>query len=56
VGGVGRTLCGALVIALLRVGLDLVGIDAAFQPILYGGIVILAIAATADRRRGTSVA
>lgn len=56
VGGVGRTLCGALVIALLRVGLDLVGVDAAFQPILYGAIVILAIAATADRRQGASVA
>jgi ribose transport system permease protein len=56
VGGVGRTLCGALVIALLRVGLDLVGVDAAVQPILYGLIVILAIAATVDRRRGASVA
>lgn len=56
VGGVGRTLCGALVIALLRVGLDIVGINAAFQPILYGGIVILAIAATVDRRRRISVA
>ncbi|MFE9006118.1 ABC transporter permease [Streptomyces sp. NPDC007875] len=56
IGGVGRTLCGALVIALLRVGLDLVGINAAFQPILYGGIVIMAIAATANRRRGASVA
>jgi len=56
VGGVGRTLCGALVIALLRVGLDLVGVDSAFQPILYGVIVILAIAATVDRRRGATVA
>jgi ribose transport system permease protein len=56
IGGVGRTLCGALVIALLRVGLDLVGVDSAFQPILYGVIVILAIAATVDRRRGAAVA
>ncbi|NLU71421.1 ABC transporter permease [Streptomyces sp. HNM0575] len=56
VGGVGRTVCGALVIALLRVGLDLIGVDAAFQPILYGGIVILAIAVTVQRRRGVAVA
>ncbi|MCM3780778.1 ABC transporter permease [Microbacterium hydrocarbonoxydans] len=56
VGGVGRMVMGALVIALLRVGLDLVGIDSAYQPILYGVIVILAIAATVDRRRGTAVA
>lgn len=56
VGGAGRMLLGAMVIALLRVGLDLVGIDSAYQPILYGVIVILAIAATVDRRRGTTVA
>lgn len=56
VGGAGRMLMGAMVIALLRVGLDLVGIDSAYQPIFYGVIVILAIAATVDRRRGSSVA
>jgi ribose transport system permease protein len=56
VGGIGRMLLGALIIALLRVGLDLVGIDSAYQPILYGVIVIIAIAATVDRRRGSSVA
>lgn len=56
VGGIGRILLGSLVIALLRVGLDLVGVDSAYQPILYGLIVILAIAATVDRRRGTAVA
>jgi ribose transport system permease protein len=56
VGGIGRILLGSLVIALLRVGLDLVGVNSAYQPILYGLIVILAIAATVDRRRGTAVA
>lgn len=56
VGGLGRTLCGALVIAVLRVGLDLVGLDAAFQPIAYGMIVIGAIAVTVDRRRAVTVA
>ncbi len=55
-GGIGRTLLGALIIALLRVGLDLVGVTPAVQPVLYGVIVILAIAATVDRRRGITVA
>ena len=55
-GGVGRTLLGALIIALLRVGLDLVGINPALQPVIYGAIVILAMAATVDRRRGTVAA
>lgn len=55
-GGVGRTLLGALIISLLRVGLDLVGINPALQPVIYGAIVILAMAATVDRGRGTVVA
>ena len=55
-GGVGRTLLGALIISLLRVGLDLVGVDPALQPVIYGAIVILAMAATVDRRRGTIAA
>ena len=40
IGGVGRTILGALIIALLRVGLDLVGVTPAIQPVLYGVIVI----------------
>lgn len=56
VGGMGRTVIGALIVALLRVGLDLVGVPSAVQPIVYGVIVILAIAATVDRRRGVAVA
>ncbi|HET7398243.1 MAG TPA: ABC transporter permease [Intrasporangium sp.] len=56
VGGVGRTVVGALIVALLRVGLDLVGVPSAVQPIVYGVIVIAAIAATVDRRRGVAAA
>lgn len=56
VGGAGRTLLGALIISLLRVGLDLVGVSPSVQPVIYGAIVILAMAATVDRRRGTVVA
>lgn len=56
VGGIGRTLLGALVITVLRVGFDVVGIKPAWQPILYGAIVIAAIAFTVDRRQGGTVA
>lgn len=56
VGGVGRTLLGALVISVLRVGLDIAGVNPAVQPIVYGMIVIFAIAATVDRRRTSVVA
>jgi ribose transport system permease protein len=56
VGGAGRTLLGALIISLLRVGLDLVGVNPSVQPVIYGAIVILAMAVTVDRRRGTVVA
>lgn len=56
VGGVGRTLVGALVISVLRVGLDIIGVDSAVQPIVYGVIVIVAIAATVDRTRTVVVA
>ncbi|WP_083160296.1 ABC transporter permease [Mycobacterium aquaticum] len=56
VGGVGRTLLGALVITVLRVGLDIAGVASAIQPILYGLIVIFAIVATVDRQRTVVVA
>lgn len=56
VGGVGRTILGGLIIAVLRVGLDVVGISSAYQPILYGAIVIITIGATVDRSRGAVVA
>lgn len=56
VGGIGRTLVGVLIITVLRVGLDIVGIPSAVQPVIYGVIVILTIAVTADRARGRAVA
>ncbi|MGP5929830.1 ABC transporter permease [Corynebacterium glyciniphilum] len=55
-GGIGRTLIGVLIITVLRVGLDIVGIPSAWQPIIYGALVILTIAATADRARGQTIA
>lgn len=55
VGGPGRIVFGALIIALLRIGLDIVGVPQEFQPIVYGVIVIAAIAITVNRSRSVSV-
>lgn len=55
-GGIGRTLVGVLIITVLRVGLDIVGVPSALQPVIYGVLVILTIAITVDRSRGQAVA
>lgn len=55
-GGIGRTLIGVLIITVLRVGLDIVGVPSALQPVIYGVIVILTIAVTVDRSRGRAIA
>ena len=44
VGGLGRTLIGALTIAVLRAGIAAAGVDPAFEPIAYGILVISAVA------------
>lgn len=46
---------GALIISVLRIGLDIIHVSSAFQPILYGIVVIFAIAITVDRQRVTTV-
>ena len=50
-GSVWRTLVGALVVTLLRVGLSIVGVSAAFESILYGAIIVIAVALTLDRSK-----
>ncbi|MCQ4080885.1 ABC transporter permease [Streptomyces sp. RB6PN25] len=56
VGGVGRTLLGAIIITVASVGFDIVGIPSSYQPIFYGLFVIVVITVTVDRTRVTSVA
>lgn len=55
VGGPGRIILGALIISLLRVGLDLLGVPDAYQPIVYGFVTIIAIAVTVNRSRMVTV-
>jgi ribose transport system permease protein len=50
VGGLGRTLFGALTIGVLRSGIAAAGVDPAFEPIAYGIVLVLAVALTIDRR------
>jgi ribose transport system permease protein len=50
-GGLGRTLIGALIIVLLRVGLSQIGIDTSYEPIFYGVLIIIAVSVTIDRSK-----
>jgi ribose transport system permease protein len=50
-GGLGRTLVGVLTITVLRVGIAVVGLDPAYEPIAYGVLVAGAVALTIDRSK-----
>jgi ribose/xylose/arabinose/galactoside ABC-type transport system permease subunit len=51
VGGPHRTLLGALVIIVLSSGMDIMSINPYIESIVYGLVVIAAVAVTIDRRR-----
>jgi ribose transport system permease protein len=51
VGGLGRTLIGVLTITVLRVGIAVIGLDPAYEPIAYGVLVAGAVALTVDRSK-----
>lgn len=55
VGGLIRTLIGALTVGILRIGTAVVGLDPAYEPIAYGILVAGAVALTIDRSRATIV-
>lgn len=48
-GGLGRTLVGALVVTVIRIGVGVTGIAPAYEPIAFGALVVIAAAATVDR-------
>ncbi|MBU2663720.1 ABC transporter permease [Actinoplanes bogorensis] len=50
-GSVWRSLAGALVVTLLRVGLPIVGVPSAYEQILYGAIIVVAVALTLDKSK-----
>ena len=53
-GGVVGTLAGALIVTVLRSGLTQVGIDALYQDVATGILVVVAVAVDQARRRGRS--
>lgn len=51
IGGAGRTLVGALIISVVRIGMTFVGVDIFWQQIVFGSVLVLAVAATIDRSK-----
>lgn len=51
VGGLGRTLAGVLTITVLRVASAAVGLDPAYEPMMYGVLIVVAVALTVDREK-----
>jgi ribose transport system permease protein len=56
IGGLGRTIWGVMIIALLRIGLDIIHVPQNVQPVVYGLVIIAAITITVDRKRVAVVA
>ena len=51
VGGIWRTFIGALIIAVVRIGMTFLGISVFAQQIVFGVALVAAVAATIDRSR-----
>jgi ribose transport system permease protein len=51
VGGVWRTLIGALLVSVVRIGMTFVGVSVFAQQIVFGVILIIAVAFTIDRSK-----
>jgi len=51
VGGAMKTVIGALIIVVLRVGLSAIGVPPSFEQIVYGAVIIAAVVLTIDRSR-----
>jgi ribose transport system permease protein len=51
VGSIWRTLIGALIISVVRVGMTFLGVDIFAQNIVFGAVLIAAVAVTIDRSK-----
>src|SRR3984885_7168190 len=54
-GGLGRTLIGALILAVLVVGMTIAGWAPELQQVIYGVILIVAVLVTTNHQEGSSV-
>ncbi|MDR3494726.1 MAG: ABC transporter permease [Ancalomicrobiaceae bacterium] len=50
-GGIGRTLIGALIITVVRIGMTFVGVNIFAQQVVFGLVLIAAVAVTIDRTK-----
>jgi ribose transport system permease protein len=51
VGGIGRTMIGALIISVVRIGMIFVGVNIFAQQIVFGTVMIFAVGITIDRTK-----
>ena len=51
VGSIWRTLIGALIISVVRIGMTFLGVDIFAQNIVFGAVLIAAVAITIDRAK-----
>ncbi len=51
VGGIGRTLVGALMISVVRIGMTFLNVNIFAQQIVFGTVLVLAVAVTIDRTK-----
>ena len=51
VGSIGRTVVGALIVSIVRIGMTYVGVDIFAQQIVFGAALIFAVFVTIDRSK-----
>jgi ribose transport system permease protein len=51
VGSIWRTLVGSLIISVVRIGMTFVGVDIFAQQIVFGAVLVFAVAVTIDRSK-----
>ena len=51
VGSIWRTVVGAMIVSVIRTGMNFVGVDVFAQQIFFGSVLIVAVAATIDRSK-----
>ena len=51
VGSIARTMIGALIISVVRIGMTFIGVDIFAQQIVFGVMLVLAVAVTIDRSK-----
>jgi ribose transport system permease protein len=51
VGGMGRTLIGSLTLSVLLLGMTVAGWSPELQQVIYGGILVIAVAVTTNRNK-----